>query len=102
MSGAVSPPDIERTPLPAPEKPKIDPDLLKLVEKALLPLDALIKKPKVRQILEKEPVEEASRKIIERLEKERLANERHSNEQLSKAGASRDVSVAKARTERSG
>lgn len=102
VSGAVSPPDIERTPLPAPEKPKIDPDLLKLVEKALLPLDALIKKPKVRQILEKEPVEEASRKIIERLEKERLANERHSNEQLSKAGASRDVSVAKARTERSG
>jgi 4Fe-4S ferredoxin len=73
VSGAVSPPEIDRTPLPAPEKPKIDPDLLRLVEKALLPLDGILKKPKVRQILEKEPPEEASRKIIERMAKERPA-----------------------------
>jgi 4Fe-4S ferredoxin len=70
VSGAVSPPEIERQPMPAPEKPKIDPELLLLVDEALRPLDALLKKPKVRQILEKEPAKEASRKIVERLQKD--------------------------------
>ncbi len=70
MSGAVSPPEIERQPLQAPEKPKIDPDLLRRVNEALNPLEALLRKPKVRQILEKEPAEEASRKIVERLHKD--------------------------------
>jgi hypothetical protein len=55
--------------MPAPEKPEVDPELLKLVDEAVGPLAELIKKPKVRQILEKEPVDVASRKIIERLEK---------------------------------
>ncbi len=68
VSGAVSPPDVDRQPMPAPEKPKIDPDLLRLVNEALSPLEALLKKPKVRQILEKEPAKEASRKIVERLQ----------------------------------
>jgi len=68
VSGAVSPPEIDRQPMPAPEKPKIDPDLLRLVNEALSPLEDLLKKPKVRQILEKEPAREASRKIIERLQ----------------------------------
>lgn len=67
VSGAVSPPEIARQPLPAPEKPKIDPDLLRMVDEALKPLDEILKKPKVRQILEKEPPEEASRKIVQRL-----------------------------------
>jgi 4Fe-4S ferredoxin len=67
VSGAVSPPEIERQPLPAPEKPKVDPDLLRLVDEALLPLSEILKKPKVRQILEKEPPEKASRMIVERL-----------------------------------
>jgi 4Fe-4S ferredoxin len=70
VSGAVSPPEIERQPLAAPEKPKIDAALLRLVDEALNPLEALLKKPKVRQILEKEPVEEAIRKIAERLHKD--------------------------------
>ncbi len=67
VSGAVSPPEIVRQPLPAPEKPKIDPDLLRMVDEALKPVDEILKKPKVRQILEKEPPEEASRKIMQRI-----------------------------------
>ena len=70
VSGTVSPPEIERQPLQAPEKPKIDPALLRLVDEALSPLEALLRKPKVRQIFEREPAEEASRKIVERLHKD--------------------------------
>jgi len=71
VSGAVSPPEIERQPMPAPEKPKIDEQLLRLVDEALEPLEGLLSKAKVRQILEKEPPEEASRKIVQRLQKEK-------------------------------
>jgi len=70
VSGTVFPPDIERQPLPAPEKPEIDPELLRLVNDALNPLEALLRKPKVRQILEKEPAKVASQKIVERLQKD--------------------------------
>jgi len=70
VSGTVFPPDIERQPLPAPEKPEIDPELLRLVHDALNPLEALMRKPKVRQILEKEPAKVASQKIVERLHKD--------------------------------
>jgi 4Fe-4S ferredoxin len=66
VSGAVAPPDIERLPLPAPEIPKIDPELLKLVDEALKPLLPLLKK----QIMEQETPEQASMKIVERLHKE--------------------------------
>jgi len=69
VSGALTPPDIERQPMPPPEKPEVDPELLRLVDEAVGPLEELLKKPKVRQILEKEPAELASRKISERLEK---------------------------------
>ena len=55
--------------MPPPEKPEVDPELLRLVDEAVRPLEELLKKPKVRQILEKEPAELASRKISERLEK---------------------------------
>jgi 4Fe-4S ferredoxin len=68
VSGAVSPPEIDRQPMPAPEKPKIDEQLLRLVDEALSPLEDLLKKPKVRQILERDPAKEASRKIVERLQ----------------------------------
>jgi 4Fe-4S ferredoxin len=67
VSGAVYPPEIVRQPLPAPEKPKIDPDLLRMVDEALRPLDDILKKPKIRQIMEKEPAEEASQKIVDRM-----------------------------------
>jgi 4Fe-4S ferredoxin len=68
VSGAVSPPEIDRQPMLAPEKPKIDEQLLRLVDEALSPLEDLLKKPKVRQILERDPAKEASRKIVERLQ----------------------------------
>lgn len=70
VSGAVAPPDIERPPLPAPEIPKIDPELLKLVDEALKPLLPMLKKPRIRQIMEQETPEQASSKIVERLHKE--------------------------------
>ena len=55
--------------MPPPEKPEVDLELLRLVDEAVGPLAELLKKPKVRQILEKEPADVASRKIAERLEK---------------------------------
>jgi len=69
VSGAVAPPNIERPPLPPPEKPAVNPELLRLVDEALKPLVPLLKKPKVRQILEREPAEQASEKIVDRLRK---------------------------------
>jgi 4Fe-4S ferredoxin len=72
VSGAIAPPDIERLPLPKPEIPKIDPELFKLVDEALKPLLPLLKKPKVRQIMERETPELASSKIVERLHKEEM------------------------------
>ena len=70
MSRMVSPPDIKRQSLSAPEKPKIDPELMRLVNAALGPLESLLRKPKIRQILERETAEEASQKIVERLHKD--------------------------------
>jgi 4Fe-4S ferredoxin len=70
VSKAVSPPEIERQPMPALERPLADPELLRLMDEALKPLETLLKKPKVRQILEREPADEASRKIVERLRKD--------------------------------
>jgi 4Fe-4S ferredoxin len=72
VSRAVSPPAIERPPLPAPEKPKVEPELLELVNQALTPLGTVLNKPKVRQIMEREAPKEASTKIAERLRKEGL------------------------------
>ena len=67
VSGAVVPPKIDRTPLPAPEAPKVDPELLKMVDEALKPLVPMLAKPKIRQIMENEPPDKASQKIVERL-----------------------------------
>lgn len=69
VSQAVAPPAIERVPLPVPEKPKVEPELLRLVEERLKPLEPMLKKPKVRSIMERETPEEASAKIVERLKK---------------------------------
>lgn len=69
VSLAVAPPNIERPPLPTPEKPKVEPELLRLVEEALRPVVPTLKKPKVRMIMEREPAEQASEKIVERLKK---------------------------------
>jgi len=70
VSRAVAPPAIERPPLPAPEKPAAEPELQRMVDEALAPIMPVLKKPKARQIMENEPPEEASRKIVERLRKQ--------------------------------
>lgn len=67
VSKTVYPPPIEKVPLPAPEKIEIDPELLRVVDEALGPLEAVLKKPKVRQILEREPPVKAAEKIVQRL-----------------------------------
>lgn len=69
VSGAVLPPNVERPPLPPPEKLPVDTELLRRVNEVLNPIEPLLKKPKVRQILEREPAEQASQRIVERLRK---------------------------------
>jgi len=71
VSKTVYPPAIERGPLPAPEKIEIDPELLKMVDEALSPLETVLKKPKVRQILEHELPVQAAEKIVQRLHKDK-------------------------------
>jgi len=75
VSKVVAPPAIERPLLPAPEKLKSDPQLLRMVDEALQPLAALLKKPKVRSIMERELPEQASEEIVERLKKEKSKND---------------------------
>lgn len=82
VSGAVEPPEIRRLPPPAPEKLKPNPLLEGLVERALQPLDDLLKKPAVRRIMEREEPEKASRRIIERLKGRGVAK---ANEALEKS-----------------
>jgi len=69
ISKAVAPPLLERPPLARVEMPRIDPELLRLVEEALWPLESALKKPRTRKILEKEKPEKASAEIMERLAK---------------------------------
>jgi 4Fe-4S ferredoxin len=69
VSMSVSPPQIERPPLPKIEMLIRDPELQRLVEEAINPVIPILKKPKVRFILEREPAKEASAKIIDRLNK---------------------------------
>ena len=76
VSGAVIPPKIDRTPLPPPEKPIIDPELLWMVNEALKPLVPLLEKPRVRQIMENEPPDQASQKIMDRLHKDEEKREK--------------------------
>jgi 4Fe-4S ferredoxin len=69
VSKAIAPPAIERLALPVPEKPKVEPELLRLVDEALRPVVPVLQKPKVRMIMEREPPDQASEKIVERLKK---------------------------------
>ncbi len=69
VSKALVPPSIERPALPAPEKPKVDADLLRLVDEALRPVVPALQKPSIRRIMEREPPEQASEKIVERMKK---------------------------------
>lgn len=75
VSRAVYPPAIERRPLPAPERLQIDPELLRLVDEAIGPIMPILRRPKVRQILEREPPEKASEMILNRVKKEGAAQE---------------------------
>jgi 4Fe-4S ferredoxin len=86
-SKAVLPPLLERPPLAKVEMPRIDPELLRLVEEALRPLGPALKRPRIRKILEKEKPEKASAEIMKRLAKKEAeeAGEERSGEE--KAGA---------------
>jgi 4Fe-4S ferredoxin len=69
VSMAVSPPAYERPKPGCVEIPLRDPELLKLVEERLADLEPLLEKTKVRFILEREPPEEAAKKILARMKK---------------------------------
>lgn len=69
VSRAIPAPEFEKPPLPEVKMPRIDPELLKLVNQALEPVVPILRKPKVRQILEHEPPEEAASKIVARMKK---------------------------------
>jgi 4Fe-4S ferredoxin len=93
-SKAVVPPLLERPPLAKVEMPRIDLELLKLVEEALRPLGPALKKPRIRKILEKEKSEKAGSEIMERLAKKEAeeAGEERSGEEkaaVEKAGESK-------------
>ena len=90
VSKAVEPPAIERPPLPMPEKPRIEPELLKLVDEAISSLEPILKKPKVRQIMERENPEEASAKIMQRLKKEGLKRKGSKEESSKEEGSKED------------
>jgi 4Fe-4S ferredoxin len=81
VSGAVAPPLKEKPPQPKIEMLDRDPELLSLVEKALSPLAPFLEKPRVRQILEREPPEKASARISEclKIEERRKADEKESD-----------------------
>jgi len=69
LSGIVEPPKIEKPPIPEIEAPERDPDLLSKINDALAGVEAVINKPKVRFVWEKDEIIEASDKIGERIEK---------------------------------
>jgi 4Fe-4S ferredoxin len=84
VSSAVAPPLKEKPPQPKIEMLDRDQELLSLVEKALSTLATILEKPRVRQILEREPPEKASSRISERLkiENRRRADAKESDVEL--------------------
>jgi len=80
VSRAIPAPEFEKPPLPEVKMPKIDPELLKLVDRVLEPVVPIIKKPKVRQILEHEPPEEAASQIVARMKKAQVGKDSAGNE----------------------
>jgi 4Fe-4S ferredoxin len=69
-SMAVLPPDVRRLPPPKIEMLARDPELERLVDEAISPLFPVLKRPKVRYLIEREPASKASARIVERLKKE--------------------------------
>jgi 4Fe-4S ferredoxin len=69
LSKIVLPPQIEKPPIPKIEAPERDPDLLSKINAALADLEAVINKPKVRFVWERDEISEASEKIGERIKK---------------------------------
>ena len=88
-SKTVAPPLLERPPLARVEMPRIDPELLRLVEEALRPLGPALRKPRTRKILEKETPEKASAEIMERMAKDETeeAGEEKAGEQKAREEA---------------
>jgi len=69
LSGIVLPPEIEKVPIPEIEAPERDPDLLSKINEALAGVEAVINKPKVRFVWERDEIDDASEKIGERIKK---------------------------------
>lgn len=90
VSLAVAPPAIERPPLPAPEKPTIEPELLRLVDEALKPVMPALEKTKARKIMESEAPEEASKKIVERIRRGAEKKEAEKREEAKKEEETRE------------
>ena len=63
------PPEIEKPPIAEIEAPGRDPDLLSKINLALADVEAVINKPKVRFVWERDEIIEASEKIGERIKK---------------------------------
>lgn len=73
VSGAVAPPALEKMPLPPIVVPKRDPDLLRRIDLQIRDLERVMQKPRVRYLWERSPVDEAQKKISERIKKEASA-----------------------------
>ncbi|HPJ30147.1 MAG TPA: 4Fe-4S binding protein [Methanothrix sp.] len=69
LSGIVLPPEIEKVPIPEVEAPERDAELLNKINRALADVEAVINKPKVRFVWERDEIEEAGEKITERIKK---------------------------------
>jgi 4Fe-4S ferredoxin len=91
VSMAIAPPAIERPPLPRIEMPVRDPELQRLVDEALRPVVPILKKPKVRFIMEREPAQVASSKIVERLKKAEAKMEMEKTKEKPQAVAAQEL-----------
>jgi 4Fe-4S ferredoxin len=91
VSRAVAPPDIERPQLPKIEMPVRDPELQRLVDEALRPVVPILKKPKVRFIMEREPAQVACAKIVERMKKAQAKTEMEKEKEKPQTAAAQEV-----------
>ncbi len=94
VSMAVAPPDIQRPPLPKIDMPVRDPELQRLVDEALRPVVPILKKPKVRFIMEREPAAQASAKIVERMKKAQAKSETETEKQMEKKKEKQQAAAA--------
>jgi len=71
--------------------PVRDPELQRLVEEALRPVVPILKKPKTRFIMEREPAKVASDKIVERLKKAEAKKQIEKNKEKPQEAAAEET-----------